>query len=90
MALLEFHCDSCKFKFEQITSEGDPDRGRCPKCQKMETRRLISRFAVGGQGDLRESTVHGCHDAHVSLDSGGGGGCGSGGCGHNHGGGSAG
>lgn len=61
MALLEFHCKACKKKFEQITSDGDPDRGKCPKCQGKDTERLISKFAIGGLGDLRESTVHGCH-----------------------------
>jgi putative FmdB family regulatory protein len=63
----EFYCDSCKLKFEQLTSEQAPDKGKCPKCQNNHTRKLISRFAVGGQGDLRETTMHGCHDAHVSL-----------------------
>ncbi|MCM2277126.1 MAG: zinc ribbon domain-containing protein [Oligoflexia bacterium] len=67
MALYEFYCDACRFGFEQLTSDRDPDRGKCPKCQSNQTRKLISRFAVGGQGDLRETTMHGCHEAHVSL-----------------------
>lgn len=67
MALYEFYCDSCKSKFEQITSSTDPDQGKCPKCQGNHTHKLISRFAVGGQGDLRESTMHGCHDCEVPL-----------------------
>ncbi len=62
MALYEFYCDPCKSKFEQITSSSDPDQGKCPKCQGKKTRRMISKFAVGGQGDLRETTFHGCHD----------------------------
>jgi putative FmdB family regulatory protein len=71
MALFEYFCDRCKLKFEQITSSGDPDAGKCPKCKdKDKTNKLISRFAVGGQGDLRESTMHGCHDAHVGLGDG--------------------
>lgn len=62
MALYEFFCESCQKHFEQLTSATDPEQGRCPKCQGNKTRRLISRFAVGGRGDLRESTFHGCHD----------------------------
>jgi putative FmdB family regulatory protein len=62
MALYEFFCDCCKAKFEQITSSTDPERGKCPKCNGKNTRKLVSLFAVGGRGDLRESTMHGCHD----------------------------
>ena len=66
MALFEFYCEGCKAKFEQITSAKDPDHGQCPKCSKKGARKLISRFAVGGQGDLRETTMHGCHDCDVT------------------------
>lgn len=67
MALREFRCKACKVKFEQITSDRDPDHGKCPKCQSKDTEKLISKFAIGGQGDLRESTMHGCHGCHVPL-----------------------
>jgi putative FmdB family regulatory protein len=67
MALYEFHCEDCRKNFEQLTSSGDQDQGVCPACRGRNTRKLISRFAVGGQGDLRESTFHGCHDARVPL-----------------------
>jgi putative FmdB family regulatory protein len=67
MALYEYFCDSCRHQFEQLTSSGDSDAGKCPKCQKKDTRKLISTFRVGGRGDLRESTMHGCHEAHVSV-----------------------
>ena len=30
---------------------------------------MISRFWVGGRGDLRESTLHGCHEASVGFPS---------------------
>ena len=62
MALYEYFCETCQKRFEQITSSTDPDQGKCPKCQGKNTNRLISRFAIGGQGDLRETTMHGCHD----------------------------
>ena len=67
MALYEFFCAACKFKFEQITRLEAENSGECPKCQSRATERLISRFAVGGQGDLRETTLHGCHDNDSGL-----------------------
>lgn len=69
MALYEYYCEPCHNAFEQIVSGStDPDAGRCPRCKSQEqTRRLISRFAIGGQGDLRESTVHGCHGHFTGL-----------------------
>jgi putative FmdB family regulatory protein len=67
MPLYEFDCQKCKISFEQITRMGDPDLGRCPSCQTADSsKRRISRFWVGGQGDLRESTLHGCHDCELS------------------------
>ena len=66
MALYEFYCEACDHRFEQIARSDSPDKGKCPKCQsKDRTRKLISPFAIGGRGDLRESTMHGCHDCHV-------------------------
>jgi putative FmdB family regulatory protein len=81
MALYEYFCEACQARFEQITSSTDPDAGKCPKCHGKKTRKLISAFRVGGRGDLRESTMHGCHDAHVPVGSGDG----EGGGGHVHG-----
>jgi putative FmdB family regulatory protein len=67
MALYEYFCESCKLKFEQITTARDPDAGKCPQCgSAKKSRKLISAFRVGGQGDLRESTLHGCHDHDLS------------------------
>jgi putative FmdB family regulatory protein len=68
MPLYEYFCEKCQRKFEQITSSNDPDQGKCPKCFEKSSKKLISRFAVGGQGDLRESTLHGCHDCGPGLD----------------------
>lgn len=62
MPLFEYFCSACQKKFEQIVSSSDLDAGRCPGCGSQKARKLISRFAIGGQGDLRESTMHGCHD----------------------------
>lgn len=63
--MFEYFCGGCQAKFEQIVGFSDPDKGKCPKCNGYKTQRLVSRFAVGGQGDLRESTMHGCdHPSH--------------------------
>ena len=62
MALHEYYCNSCKKPFEQLTSILGVEVGKCPFCNGKDTKRLISRFAVGGQGDQRESTLHGCHE----------------------------
>lgn len=67
MALYEFFCESCQLLFEQITSSGDPEQGKCPKCNQKNTKKLISKFAIGGQGDLRESTMHGCHEHYTGM-----------------------
>jgi putative FmdB family regulatory protein len=81
MALYEYFCEVCQKKFEQITSSSDPDQGMCAKCGTKSEKKLISRFRVAGQGDLRESTLHGCHGCshghshgggHSSTDHGGG------------------
>jgi putative FmdB family regulatory protein len=62
MALYEFLCESCKTQFEEIRSSHSQEALVCPACNGTGVRKLISRFAVGGQGDLRESTLHGCHE----------------------------
>ena len=68
MPLYEYFCENCQTKFEQITSTQDPDEGKCPKCNEKKTKKLLSRFAIGGQGDLRESTQHGCHDCPMGPE----------------------
>lgn len=65
MPLYEFRCQSCQNRFEQITREGDSDYGTCPKCAAKSAKRLISLFVVAGQGDLRTSTIHGCHGCYT-------------------------
>ncbi len=66
MPLYEYQCQSCQVKFEVIESQSN--QSSCPKCQSKEIKRLISCFAVGGQGDLRESTLHGCHDNYTGME----------------------
>jgi putative FmdB family regulatory protein len=61
MPLYEYWCQQCQVRFEQITSLLDSEPGKCPQCETLDTQKLLSVFAVGGRGDLRESTLHGCH-----------------------------
>ena len=70
MPLFEYFCGHCKKKFEFLAKVSGSETAVCPKCQKKTNQKLISKFAVGGQGDLRETTLHGCHDAHVDLEPG--------------------
>lgn len=70
MPLFDYYCRSCNQRFEQVVDsrgEHDPEAGRCPHCGDKKSDRLISRFAVGGRGDLRESTFHGCHEHFDGL-----------------------
>lgn len=68
MALYEYLCKDCNELFEQIVSgSSDSEPSSCPKCNGMKLEKLISKFTVGGHGDLRESTMHGCHEATVPL-----------------------
>ncbi len=68
MPLFEFYCETCKAKFEQITSSSETVK--CPKCKGQKIQKLISLFRVGGRGDLRETTQHGCHDHYTGLEGG--------------------
>ncbi len=70
MPLFEYYCGYCKHKFEDLATTSRSKSALCPKCNRKTEQRLISKFAVGGQGDLRETTLHGCHDAHVDLEPG--------------------
>jgi putative FmdB family regulatory protein len=66
MPIFEYHCKACQTHFEEIRKVAEKDqKAPCPKCASSETERLLSRFAVAGQGDQRESTHHGCHGCHT-------------------------
>jgi len=66
MPLFEYKCQSCSHCFEEIRGSSETRDPICPKCGSATAEKLVSRFAVAGQGDQRESTQHGCHDCHVS------------------------
>jgi len=66
MALFEYHCQACTRRFEAITSFENSNEITCPHCANPSPKKLISVFKVAGRGDLRESTLHGCHDCDVT------------------------
>jgi putative FmdB family regulatory protein len=80
MPLYDFRCEKCPHDFEEMAASGGP-APVCPKCGSADqVKRQVSGFRVGGRGDQRESTQHGCHDATPST--GGGGHKHGSGCGH--------
>jgi putative FmdB family regulatory protein len=81
--LYEYACPSCSHRFEERVSTHESPAPDCPQCGAKEAKRQISRFAVSGQGDLRESTMHGCHGPFYNDGKSGNEGHGSG-CGHCH------
>ncbi|MCM0604629.1 MAG: zinc ribbon domain-containing protein [Xanthomonadaceae bacterium] len=65
MPLYDFYCKQCSFKFETLVSSSETKTAECPECGNAHTDRLVPKFRIGGQGDLRESTMfHGCHLSH--------------------------
>ena len=66
MPLFEFQCLDCKAEFELIIHASDTPR--CTHCKSIKLKKLISKFKVGGRGDLRESTDHGCHGPVFTPD----------------------
>ena len=45
MPLLEFACDSCAHRFEELV--GREEALACPECGGMRLERLVSTFGVG-------------------------------------------
>jgi len=67
MPLFDYTCKRCKISFETITSLRESAQVKCNKCNKNDKiEKRVPLFRVGGRGDLRESTLHGCHDCEVS------------------------
>ncbi len=68
MPLYEYACETCQGTFEQTSCFAESHQKQCPLCGNQRTKKVISRFLVGGRGDLRETTLHGCHDCHVESE----------------------
>ena len=78
MPLYEYYCSDCRSKFELLVSHRHADDVVCVKCHGEKIRRLLSVFAMSGQG--------GEGDGYDDFDSSVGGGscaCGGGSCGCN-------
>ena len=67
MPIFEFKCLKCDQRFETLVRATDSEPPQCSKCQSNDLEKLITSFKVGGRGDLRESTFHGCHDHNVPM-----------------------
>ncbi|MCX7919401.1 MAG: zinc ribbon domain-containing protein [bacterium] len=71
MPIYEFQCLKCHKIFERlILSKHDITEVVCPKCKSNQTRRLLSRFGLGGNSS-GESKASGSSSASCSTCSGG-------------------
>lgn len=58
MPLFEFECQSCAKRFTFMTGVvSGNDEPRCPKCQSLQLKKLISRVARGRSDDERMEAV---------------------------------
>ena len=46
MPLLEFACEACGHRFEELVGKGEAPT--CPECGERDLRRQVSTFGVGG------------------------------------------
>ncbi len=51
MPLYEYRCSDCKSKFELLVSHQHADDVVCMKCHSEKVRRLLSVFALTGNGE---------------------------------------
>ncbi len=51
MPIYEFRCEQCGTQFEELTSSTASTQVRCHQCNSRRVKRLLSAFAVGGDGD---------------------------------------
>ena len=80
MALYEYKCADCDERFEKMRSMSASDEpAECPECGSVESRRLISNFAMVTPGDSAMSS-NPMMDARIASGNAAGGCCG-GGCG---------
>ena len=60
MPLFEYACRGCGHHFEFLTREGQSPA--CPSCSGEDLQKLLSAFAVGGNGPVKraEAPMGGC------------------------------
>lgn len=60
MPIYEYECISCGHKFELLRKFSDDDSDiKCPKCDKQETKRVISSFATSSSGSSYTPSSYG-------------------------------
>ncbi|HBM15967.1 MAG TPA: FmdB family transcriptional regulator [Lentisphaeria bacterium] len=47
MPIFEYHCKKCNNIFEKLVSGQLQGIHQCPKCNSMETEKILSRFSSG-------------------------------------------
>jgi len=50
MPIYEYRCEHCGAQFEELTSAAAATQVRCRQCNGRRVTRLLSAFAVGGDG----------------------------------------
>ena len=50
MPIYEYRCEQCGTHFEELRSSGAAAQVRCQQCNGRRVTRLLSAFAVGGDG----------------------------------------
>ena len=50
MPIYEYRCEHCGSQFEELTSSAGAAQVRCRQCNGRRVTRLLSAFAVGGNG----------------------------------------
>ena len=50
MPIYEYRCEQCGAQFEELTSATAAAQVRCRECDGRRVTRLLSAFAVGGDG----------------------------------------
>ncbi|OGG95154.1 MAG: hypothetical protein A2527_08255 [Candidatus Lambdaproteobacteria bacterium RIFOXYD2_FULL_50_16] len=58
MPLFDYHCDQCGQTFTELRKGEQKDQPiDCPSCGSTQTQRLVTSFALGGQGGSTSKTA---------------------------------
>lgn len=69
MPLFDFLCQKCGYKFDVMTSNADKDKVKCPECQTLDIKQLLSLFNTSGTSSSNNNKTMPCQQN-----------CGHGGC----------
>ena len=63
MPIIEFYCNKCQHKFEElILMNGGLNSVKCPECKNTDLERLYSTFAFSGNSGFSSSIGSSCTD----------------------------